>query len=136
MNFILLSVIVMLANFGDIVDAELISCYDGDTCSFNVPGWPDIIGKKISVRIRGYDTPEIRGKCDEEKVLAREARDYLKEILGAADGIVLKDTERGKYFRILAEVEADGLDVGIPLIEEGLARLYDGGARESWCPEE
>ena len=44
----------------------------------------------------------------------------------------LKNMKRGKYFRIIADVEVDGVDLGSLLIEEGLARPYSGGKRGEW----
>ena len=43
-------------NFGTLEEVEFISCYDGDTCRFNIPGVHPIIGKNISVRLDGIDT--------------------------------------------------------------------------------
>ena len=36
--------------------------YDGDTITFDIDGLHSIVGKNISVRVLGIDTPEIRGK--------------------------------------------------------------------------
>jgi len=47
--------------------------------------------------------------------------------------IELRDMQRGKYFRILANVYVDGKDLAQALIQEGHARAYDGGKRGSWC---
>ena len=47
--------------------------------------------------------------------------------------IELKDMQRGKYFRILANVYVDGKSLGKPLINTGHARAYDGGKRDGWC---
>ena len=85
----------------------LVSCYDGDTCKFTLPGIHPFFGKKIGVRIRGIDTPEIRGKCPAEKEKAKDARDYLRNLLRGASRIDLVGVKRGKYFRIIATVQAD-----------------------------
>ena len=37
-----------------------------------------------------------------------------------------------KYFRIIADVEVDGQDLGMMLIAENLARPYSGGTRGKW----
>ena len=42
--------------------------------------------------------------------------------------------QRGKYFRILADVEVDGVDLGTLLVKEGLAKVYDGGKKSDWEP--
>ncbi len=81
-------------------------------------------------RIRG--APEVRTKCDAEKVAAREARDMLAERLRPATAIELREVTRGKYFRLVAEVLADGVNLSALLLERGLARPYtavQGSAR-------
>lgn len=55
-------------------------------------------------RVRGVDTPEIRGRCEAEKTKAREARDYVAGLLAAAQQIELRNVARGKYFRLVADV--------------------------------
>jgi len=110
------------------------TCYDGDTCRFDLPGVHPFFGENIPVRLAGIDTPEKRGKCQQEKALAIQARDLVRQILGHSDSITLKDVERGKYFRIVARVEADGQDVSGLLIQKGLAVGYDGGKKvKEWC---
>jgi len=54
------------------------------------------------------DTPEIRGKCEKEKYDAKQAREMVADILKDAEQITLKRMERGKYFRITADVIVDG----------------------------
>jgi len=130
---LLMAPFVWAATVYDSVSAEYISCYDGDTCRFNILHWPPIVGWNISVRILGIDTPEMRGKCDEEKALAKLARDFVRDILKRARVIDLRQIQRGKYFRLLAHVYADGRSIGKSLILRNLARPYDGGTREGWC---
>jgi micrococcal nuclease len=115
------------------VIANLISCYDADTCSFDIPNWPPIIGRKISVRIAGIDAPEIRGKCEAEKIKAVEAKKAALALLSAAKSITLTDLRRGKYFRIIANVWADNTSLSAHLLALDLARPYFGGTRKSWC---
>jgi endonuclease YncB( thermonuclease family) len=40
--------------------------------------------------------------------------------------------QRGKYFRIVADVFVDGSNLGQELIERGLAKPYDGGTKPKW----
>jgi endonuclease YncB( thermonuclease family) len=114
---------------------ELVRVYDGDTFYVNVDGWPDIIGTNIGIRINGVDTPELRGtKCDRERELGYVARDYVHRHLRGADRIELRDMQRGKYFRIVADVHVDGVRVADLLIGHGLAVPYDGGTKtHDWC---
>ena len=58
-------------NFGNANVLEVTSIYDGDTFRGNIEGFPAVIGDSMSIRINGIDTPELRGKCDKEKQLAR-----------------------------------------------------------------
>jgi len=121
-------------NFGNVRVAEVTSIYDGDTFRVNIAGYPDIIGERIPVRINGIDTPELRGKCQQEKVLARKAKQITVEMLRNAKVIELRNMHRGKYFRIVADVYADGKSVATELIKRGLAVVYDGGRKsKDWC---
>lgn len=113
-------------------NVQLVGIIDGDTIKVTLPGIHPLFGERLSVRIRGIDTPEIRGKCEVEKTKAKKARDYLRKLLKGAV-IQLIDVERGKYFRIVATVKANGLDVAAALIQRGLGRPYDGGKRLTWC---
>lgn len=113
--------------------ATWLRCYDGDTCTFTLPGIHPFFEEKISVRIRGIDTPEIRGKCEAENQKAKVARDFLRNLLRGAQRIDLVDAERGKYFRIVATVRADGVDVAPLMTERGMGRAYQGGRRAGWC---
>ena len=54
-------------------------------------------------------------------------------MLSQAGRIDLVDVGRGKYFRILADVVADGKDLSAILLEKGLAVRYKGGRKKRWC---
>jgi len=130
----LLSLQVVAADYyGDLVVEKYISAYDGDTFRVDVAEIHPLIGRNMPIRLRGVDTPEIRGKCDQEKALAIKARDFVRELLANAETIVLKNIDRGKYFRIVADVSVDGVDLGSTLLENSLGRPYGGGKKESWC---
>jgi len=121
-------------SFGDYNNAIYIRNYDGDTITFNLPKLHPIIGEKISIRVNGIDTPEIRGKCEKEKYDAKQAKEMVADILKDAEQIVLRNMERGKYFRIAADVIVDGENLGDMLIEAGMAVRYDGGKKnKNWC---
>ena len=109
-------------------------CYDGDTCKINLPGLPAVFGHKLGVRLKGLDTPEIRGKCAKEKALAKEAKAFLWDLVSKAERVDLEEVSRGKYFRIVARIVADGVDTTEALISAGLAVRYDGGTKvKDWC---
>jgi endonuclease YncB( thermonuclease family) len=98
---------------------------DGDTFIMN--------GAKI--RIEDIDAPEIGGaKCESEYRLALQAKLRLVEILNAGP-ISLRlagKRDADRYGRKLRVVSREGRSIGRQLIEEGLARPWDGGKRP-WC---
>lgn len=121
-------------NFGNAIVSEIISIYDGDTFRANIKNYPKIIGERMSIRINGIDTPEIRGKCKKEKQLALKAKQATVKALRNAKIIELKNMKRDKYFRILADVYTDNKDIGQLLIDNNLAVKYDGGTKvKDWC---
>jgi micrococcal nuclease len=121
-------------SFGDFEGAVYVRNYDGDTITFNLPELHPIIGEKISIRINGIDTPEIKGKCEKEKYDAKQAQEMVADILKDAEQIVLRNMERGKYFRIAADVIVDGENLADMLVESGVAVKYDGGKKShKWC---
>jgi len=106
--------------------ASLLDCYDGDTCKIKVEEFVPF--QTYSMRLVGFDTPEIRGKCAEEKALAKEAKAYTTNFMSTVSTIYVSE-DKDKYGRLITTVPnlAEGL------IEQGLARAYDGGKRLSWC---
>ena len=118
--------------FGDVIVAEITSVYDGDTFHCNVSGYPPIIGERISIRINGIDTPEMRDNRPAVKALARQAKQYTVQRLREGRKIELRNMQRDKYFRILTDVYVDGSSLGRELIQRGLAKQYDGGKKTKW----
>lgn len=122
-------------------DASTLRCvryvqnYDGDTVTFEIPNVHPIIGRNISVRVFGIDTPEMKGKAPCEKDRAKEAKEVVKNLLVKAKRIDLRNIQRDKYFRILADIEADGVSISQKLVNQKLAYPYDGGTKSkvNWC---
>jgi len=120
--------------YNNIIIDKVTSIYDGDTFRVNINSYPDIIGKKMAIRVNGIDTPEIRTKCIKEKKLARLAKQLTVSTLRNAKIIELRDMKRGKYFRIVADVYADGKSLADILIQNKLAVKYNGGTKtKNWC---
>jgi endonuclease YncB( thermonuclease family) len=100
----------------------------------SLPGVHPFFGDHILIRVAGIDTPEIKGKCEREILLAKEARNFLREMLGKVHSIQLIKARRDKYFRINARVFADGIDISEFMINKGYAVRYDGGTKTTdWC---
>ena len=108
-------------------------CYDGDTCYVVAKILPENL-RNMSIRILGIDTPEIRGKCLEEKSLALQGRAFANDMFRNANNIEFRNLKWDKYGgRILADVYIDGMSYKHEIIEAGLAREYDGGKKLGWC---
>jgi len=119
--------------YGTVTVSKVISVYDGDTFRVNIDSLPPIVGKNIPIRVNGVDTPEIRGKCQYEKDLALKARDFVRGRLANATDIKLTNLQRGKYFRVVANVVVDGVSLEQELLDNKLAYRYDGGKKLNWC---
>ncbi len=119
--------------YGSVYISEVRSIYDGDTFKANIKEWPPIIGERVTIRINGIDTPEMRAKCKKEKDLARKAKQFTVGMLRNAKEIQLRNIKRGKYFRIIADVYADGISIAEQLLQHNLAYRYSGGKRKGWC---
>ena len=134
LSFLLLPSYSLAESYGDYQGAVYLQNYDGDTIRFDLPRYPPIAGKDIRVRVNGIDTPEIKGKCEKEKYDAQQAKEMVADILKDAEKIELKNMERGKYFRIAADIIVDGESLGDLLVEAGMAVRYDGGKKtKNWC---
>ncbi len=115
---------------------KYIKNYDGDTITVEIPNVHPLIGKNISVRILGIDTPEKTGTKPCEKERARDAQRLVENLLKNSKSIELKNIDRDKYFRILADVWVDGKSISDLLIKNNLAYQYFGGrkpASTNWC---
>ena len=119
--------------YGTAIVSKVISVYDGDTFRVDIDSLPPIVGKNIPIRLNGVDTPEIRGKCKYEKDLAIKARDFVRNKLANAKEIRLNNLQRGKYFRVVANVMVDGMSLEQELLDNELAYKYTGGKKSSWC---
>lgn len=116
------------------IPAEATAVVDGDTIRARARIWLDQEVETL-VRLDGIDAPELDGACAAERDLAQRARDALWRLIGEG-AIELLDVRHDKYGgRVRATVrDGAGRDLGATLVGAGLARPYDGGTREPWCP--
>ena len=120
--------------YGDAVVSEVTSIYDGDTFRANINTWHPLIGERVGIRVNGVDTPEMRGKCKREKTLARRAKQHTVALLRSGKLIELRNMQRGKYFRIVADVYIDGVNLSDSLINSGHGVPYHGKKKsKNWC---
>lgn len=112
----------------DVRRCKVVAVYDGDTITVAARlarrGSPHL----FRVRLRGIDSPEMRGSTSDEKQAATLSRDYLRtQILGEC--ITLKNIGTEKYGRLLATVFHRGRDINQLIIDHGHAKPYDGGTK-------
>lgn len=114
--------------------AEYVRNYDGDTITVNLNCDIPLFCKKMSIRVNGIDTPEIRGKCKEEKILAKEAKNFVFMQLKSHKFIDLRNCKKDKYFRLACDVYYNDNLLSKKLIQQNLAVKYDGGKKtKNWC---
>jgi len=114
---------------------KVIKVYDGDTITIasKMPYNKSPI-YRFSVRLRGIDSPEIRGKTAEETLLAKRVRDTLHDFIFGKI-VTLKNVGTEKYGRLLADVYVGDVCVNSWMLEHGYAVQYDGGTKtrpEEW----
>jgi micrococcal nuclease len=111
----------------------VLSVYDGDTITVALD-----LGLSIKVRAKcrllGIDTPEIRTKSAAEKKAAYTARDRVRGMILGETVLLHSVAKPDKYGRLLVKVWTQGGDcVNQVLLDEGLAREYDGGTKVSYA---
>lgn len=96
------------------IDVSRVEVLDGDSIR---------VGDR-EIRILGYDAPELSApwfRGDQEPWASRAAT-ALEQALRRAERVTYRRiAEEDKYGRVLAQVYVDGVPVGVPLLEEGLA---------------
>ncbi|NNU41113.1 thermonuclease family protein [Rhizobium sophorae] len=106
-------------------DGRHVNCVvDGDTFWFQ--------GQKI--RIADIDTPELSPpRCEAERIKGEAAKARLLALLNGGNfSLTAGWRDEDKYGRKLRTVTRSGHSIGDTLIDEGLARRWDG-ARHGWC---
>ena len=118
-----------------ITGGQVIKVYDGDTITIasklpyeNSPLY------RLSVRLNGIDTPEIKGKTLDEKQAAKNARDSLSQLI-LNKYVRIENIQSEKYGRILADVFIGDTNINEWMVSERYALKYDGGKKQrpdSW----
>lgn len=112
--------------------ATVVKVYDGDSLTL---GWTNSERKnvRLSCRLRGIDTPELRGSSEHEKRLAIRARDRLfSKVMGMV--VTIRFPGKDKYGRLLANLETDDCAslAEYMLEDRQVCRPYQGGRRDEW----
>lgn len=109
--------------------AKVIKVYDGDTITVasKLPFKESPI-YRFSVRLRSIDSPEIKGKSDQECQLAIKSRDALHNLIFGKI-IELKNNGKEKYGRLLADIYYKDIHINKWMVDNGYAIKYDGGKK-------
>lgn len=114
-----------------ITGGRVIKCYDADTITIasKLP-YDSSPMYRLSVRLNGIDTPEIKGKgvSEEEKEAAKEARDFVSKLV-FNKFVRLENIQSEKYGRILSDVYVGDIHLNELLLKERYAVKYDGGTK-------
>ncbi len=117
-------------------DYRVFRVIDGDTVQFDAPFLPEELGKSLSLRILGVDTPEkgFRAQCEKEAALAERASEFTNRVVFSATKhqIVIKKWDKFGG-RVLGDLLLDGVSLKDLLISNGFAVPYNGAKKPNWC---
>lgn len=115
--------------------ATLIRVVDGDTYVMKIHLAPGVYMSK-PVRLDVFDTPEIRGRCEREKVLAKEATEFAKAWFARVNSVRITYEKLDSFRRPIAMViSEERRSLGLDLADAGLAVPFKKGRTEGWCPD-
>jgi len=113
---------------------EVLRVVDGDTFEARVNLWPGL-DITTRVRLRGIDTPELKARCNDERIKAEAARDALRAILDQGEVGIMHVTLDKYGGRVVADASTRATpNVSSALLNAGMGRRYSGGHRDGWCP--
>ena len=120
-------------------NAIVLKVRDADTIAVRVFPWPSV-AITTSVRLRGVDAPEYRrAKCPQEKLLSKQATNYVKSLIKPGDRVQVYNVAFGKYAgRVIAGIKIKGTNdfdsLSEILLAAGYAKPYNGGKKKAqWC---
>jgi micrococcal nuclease len=110
---------------------RVIKVYDADTITIATK-LPYDKSKlyRMSVRLNGIDTPEIKTKNKDEKQIAISARDFVANLV-LNKYVRLENIKNEKYGRILADVYIGETHLNNLLLIERFAVKYDGKTKQT-----
>jgi endonuclease YncB( thermonuclease family) len=120
----------------EVYDWKITRVKDGDTVEFEAKWLPAPLKPLLSLRVLGVDTPEKapRAKCEKEAKGGQAATDFTKKKIAEAKKIQIEIKDWDKFGgRVLGDVIIDGQSLSKMLIDNKLARPYNGEAKKSWC---
>jgi micrococcal nuclease len=112
---------------------KVLDVYDGDTVHVSALLGAPTQPVKLSVRLAGIDTPEIKTKNRVEHEHGVIAREELKKLAPVGSILTCGPAEYDKYGRVLCNLFTEsGVNLSQWMLEKKYARVYDGGKKEEW----
>ena len=125
-----------MARLGDETDFsyrvnKVTKVVDGDTIDVVIDLGFDIMYKS-RVRLFGIDTPESRTRDKVEKKYGLLSKKFLQENLKKGKLVIKthKDSETGKFGRILGEIFVNGININMLMCSKGHAVEYYGQSKD------
>ena len=109
-------------------EGKIVKCYDGDTVTIATIMNDEIV--RFSVRMLGYDCAEIRSKNEQEKQVAKWAKDYITNMIMDKMVKIVKNEGYDKYGRLLLELQIDDTNVNEVMLKKWGVKYY-GGHKEA-----
>lgn len=110
----------------------VVKVYDGDTFTIAAKLPYDASPLyRVSIRMNGIDTPEIKGSSPEEKRAAQAAKQALSDLI-LGKKVQLRNTSSEKYGRLLADVFVEERFVNQYMLDNKFAVPYDGGTKKAF----
>ncbi len=100
--------------FSQDLTATIIKVTDGDTI-----GVRDRQGKVIKVRLGCIDAPELS-----QRPWGQQSTERLKQLLPVGQSVRLREIDKDKYGRMVAEVYVGNRSINLKMVEEGMAVVY------------
>ena len=131
---LLTTILLLVTTTSYAFDVKVRQVHDGDTILVESTALPFPLSH-MSIRLRGIDTPELKGQCKAEKTKAKLATNYLKSYIKPGEILTLQNFKWDKYGgRIDADVYHKGDKLSDIIIAAGYAVAYTGhGAKNDWC---
>ncbi len=114
---------------------KVVDVYDGDTCKVNVFLYDNVL-KQFTIRMSGYDCPELRTKNLKEKTFGIRSKDIMSKLV--SNKIVkIQCFGFDKYGRLLAKIfvrinKGEDLDVNKFMLDHHLGYSYEGKTKSSF----
>jgi endonuclease YncB( thermonuclease family) len=91
-------------------------------------------GTKLRIRLLGIDAPEIPHGKKPGQPYGEEARDYLDHLIGGKT-VRLDTYGPDRYYRVLAVIWDEQVNVNLLMVAMGYAEVYRGARCQVYCQE-